>query len=176
MKKKKTSWFGVVAGIAIIAIVLYWQLVVLQYGRGYTASPEAKAIYSAEQNGKALEYFEEQLEGHFDIMSFKVNESGKILTIRINNDNNKATGTATGNKAYRKYIYKYGGLILATTDKLKYVEWRTVGGDSPGINTCNAKTYSKLTSAYSHDFIKKYGKSAKAIEELMERCDAQDIK
>ena len=169
--KRRTK--NIIAGLLIIAVVIYWQFGLLQYGRGYTASAEAKAIYAAEQKGTALEYLEDKVSAHFDIVSYKVNESGKILTIKINNEGDKATGTKTGNNAFTRYIYRYGALFLATTSKLKYVEWQTVGGSSPGIRTCTQKTYSHLSHVYSHDYIKKYGHSAEGLQELIEKANAQ---
>lgn len=169
----KRSTKNIIAGLLIIGVVVYWQFGLLQYGRGYTASAEAKAIYKAEQNGTALEYLENKVSAHFDIISYKVSESGKVLNIRINNDGDQATGTKSGNNAYTRYIYKYGALFLATTDKLKYVEWQTVGGTSPGIRTCTQKTYSHLSHVYSRDYIKKYGGSAKGLQELIDKANEQ---
>lgn len=160
-----------IVGLIIIGLVVYWQMGITQYGKGYTASTLAKDVYAAEQDGTAMEFLEGKIEKHFDVISFKLNDSQKILRIKINNEGNKATDSDSGTNAYTRYIYKYGGLLLATSDKLKYVEWQTVGGDKPETRTCTLKTYNHLSHVYVKDYIKKYGKSAKGLEELMDKAD-----
>ena len=160
-----------IVGLIIIGLVVYWQFGLLQYGKGYTASDEATAIYEAMQKGEATDYLEDEISGHFDVISFKESKEGKVLTIKIDNSGNKATEPQGGSKVYTRYIYKYGGLLLATSEKLKFVEWQTVDGDSPGVRTCTVKTYYHLSHTYTRDYIKKYAKSAKGLQELMDKSD-----